>query len=235
MLSQFAGGFAVATLFQEFEDVQVLQALLPAVLPVLDRAVGQQATDPIDTANGVDEEGVARSFDQGFVKFDASLVQLVGGVGFDASLQEAHFRFANMLKDRGVKLEAGFEEGGGFNDKTQAIGLHQTIRGGQHRRKNPAVTWFLVGPAFLADAAEHALELGIGQVVAILEQGFGEFRGQIAVKKIVRDSQVGLGDDARFGEAELLGQDRGRVLERLCDEVAAIWFAAQDAFFIQEL
>ena len=117
MLAQFARCFAVAAFFQQFEYMQVLQALLADVVTVFDRAVGEQAPYTVQTTNGVNEEGVARGFNQGFMEFDPAFVQLVGAVGFDAALQEQHFGFAAAGEYGGVKPVAWFEQRGGFDDE----------------------------------------------------------------------------------------------------------------------
>src|SRR5256885_965380 len=68
VLAHGEGGFFVALAPQQFQDVQMLLAVLAVARPVLHGAVGQQAPHAVDAADGVDEEHVARGLDQGLVE-----------------------------------------------------------------------------------------------------------------------------------------------------------------------
>ena len=88
MTSQRIGGLRETPLFDQVKHLQMLPAMLFVALSVLHGTVRQQAANTIHATNGFDEKRIARAFDQGFVKANATLVKLISGVGLNAPSQQ---------------------------------------------------------------------------------------------------------------------------------------------------
>ncbi|MNY24905.1 hypothetical protein D3C86_1586480 [compost metagenome] len=161
----------------------------------------------------------------------ATVVQMIGGVCFDAAFEQVLFRRAAARDHLGRQVVVRLQQSGRFQRKAQAIRLQQAVGRGQHRREHPTVARLLLGPAFVGDAPEHAVQLHRCQAVALLEERFRKLVGKEPPQPVVGDAEVDIRHHVGLFEAQLACQRPRLVLDRLHQEVAAVRLSHEHALF----
>ncbi|BCM04269.1 hypothetical protein MAFF301560_36560 (plasmid) [Ralstonia solanacearum] len=94
---------------------------------MLHRAVRQQAPDPVDAPDSIDEERVARRLHQRFVEAHAAVVQLVGRVRLDAAGQQVVFRRAQPLDRACIESVRRLQQRGGSSSSRSTTGSRADV------------------------------------------------------------------------------------------------------------
>lgn len=109
MLAKGDGRFFISLSLKQIQNMQMLLAVNGITLAVLHGAIGEQPAHSIHPLDRIYEEFVAGRLDQRFMKPNASIMQLIGGIRFDATVQQVHLCRTAALEYLGIEPVARFE------------------------------------------------------------------------------------------------------------------------------
>ncbi|CAL9363181.1 hypothetical protein SUDANB150_00699 [Streptomyces sp. enrichment culture] len=216
---------------EEVSDAYVLGTAQDCPVALEGAPVFDEAAQPVDAAQGVDEERVVAARHDGLVEPAVEVVQLGVADGVDLSVDQSLLLGSDGFEGVPVQDEAGFEDRGGFDGEPEAVAVLIGVHRGEHGLELPTVSGEPFDPALHRYATQDVGELSGWEGVAAGEGVLGDAVGEPAVEPVGRDAQIDvLGGVLGRRERGRLGQGRTRD----GDGVAAPFGGGHYSFFRQQ-